>query len=266
VSPIVTVSCPACRSLVTVESTAGANQPLICQKCGEVVPVPMPTAEPDVYAAELVEPVCNSATAPTATRSSVPWWGYAVAMLVLMGTVGGLVFLYFQKTAPRHNDTTTKDQATSQAGSGPTDTALHPPDHPENQANPKKSPGLPAPPSLPPSPKLPPLPEEVARAVLADKREILPGTWHTELPYPITIVYEADGKVTLTVTPPNRATQQFQGHWRLVEAINPRTVVIEWEDPTQRRQRMEVVFEWDGDIQHPVWRQPRLIPKFSKKK
>jgi hypothetical protein len=111
------------------------------------------------------------------------------------------------------------------------------------------------------------LPEEVAQAIIAEKRELLPGTWHTDLPYPITIVYKADGRVSLTtVFPMSQSPQRFEGRWRILGAINQRTLTIEWEAPDQRRQRMEVIFELDGDIQHPIWGQPCRIPKLSKNK
>jgi type IV secretory pathway VirB10-like protein len=231
--------------------------------------LPAPMADEEVYAGELIEPEVPCETTPAAPNSNIPWWGYAVAMVVLVGTVGGMIYLYFQKTPSQQDVAQTPDNTpntTSQPVFGPPEEASQRSNQPPDTPKTNKTPGFPAPPPMPPPPKLPPLAKEVAETIIAEKREILPGTWYTDLPYPITIFYAADGSVILTVSPPERPAQQFQGRWRIVEAINQRTLVIEWEGPTQRRQRMEVVFELDGDIQHPIWGQPRLIPKFSKKK
>ncbi|MDW8244214.1 MAG: hypothetical protein RMJ88_13460 [Thermogemmata sp.] len=124
---------------------------------------------------------------------------------------------------------------------------------------------LPPIPAIPPPPKLPSLDPEVAQTVMAEKRAQLIGTWHTDLPYPITLTYQPDGQVILILKPPQGASRQIEARWKVTEAVTRQVLAIEWEGPSQRRQRFDVVFELGGDIQHPIWGQPRLIPRFSKK-
>lgn len=263
----ISFQCPVCRSLVTMVSNAGPDNPLRCPHCGQALPAVAPLADQEVYAAEIVEPVPPCETVPPAPDSHIPWWGYVAGTLVLAGMVGGLTYLYYQKPVPQQDVAASTDSNLTEPVFGPTDEGSNPSNKSQGRPGPEKGGGIPPPPPMPPPPKLPPLEEEVARAIIAEKRELLPGTWRTDLPFPITIVYEADGRVSLIiVSPMGQSAQRWEGRWRVLEAINQRTLVIEWEGPAQRRQRMEVIFELDGDIQHPLWGQPRLIPKLSKKK
>lgn len=264
---MISFQCPACQSLVTVERAAGSDDSLRCPQCGQALPTLAPLADQEVYAAEIDEPTAPCETAPPPANSHIPWWGYAVGTLVLIGMVGGLTYLYYQKAVPQRDVAATPDNNSTEPIFGPADDGSNPSNKSQDRSNAKRIGGIPPPPPMPPPPKLPPLPEEVAQAIIAEKRELLPGTWHTDLPYPITIVYKADGRVSLTtVFPMSQSPQRFEGRWRILGAINQRTLTIEWEAPDQRRQRMEVIFELDGDIQHPIWGQPCRIPKLSKNK
>lgn len=262
----ISFQCPACQSLVTLESAAWPDDSLRCPQCGQALPALAPLADQEVYAAEIDEPTAPCETAPPPANSHIPWWGYAVGTLVLIGVVGGLTYLYYQRAVSQRDVAVTPDNNSTEPIFGPADDGSNPSNKSQDRSGAKRTGGISPPPPMPPPPKLPPLPEELARAIIAEKREVLPGTWHTDLPYPITIVYEADGRVSLTMaTPMGPPEQRFEGRWRILEAINQRTLAIEWEGQAQRRQRMEVIFELDGDIQHPIWGNPRLIPKLSKK-
>jgi hypothetical protein len=252
--------CPHCRAETIVAEPPAAQPLMVCPQCGQPLSALPSDEHQEVYPAQLADkPTC----APINYRL-IPWWGYTLAAMLLLVLVGGLIYYYQQwhaGVASKHAsadvqaDSTSRDHANQAAKS----------DTSENEQT-KHSNGLPLPPSLPVPPSLPKLDAEVARSVVAEKQQQLIGTWYTDLPYPITIVYSDDGQVRLTAAVSPKRQLQVSARWRLVKAINHQVVTVEWEADQRPRQRFDVVFEQDGDIQHPIWGQPRLIPRFNRLK
>lgn len=246
--------CPHCHAEQVVFPPTAPSEFIRCPSCGGEIPLSNEAESGKVYEAQVAE------EAPSATTTAMPW--YLLAVLLLLGVAGSLLYLY--SVRPRAQDS--QDNGPNAPVVQSEDAATVKGTAEGGKDKPGKNQGLAPPPAMPPPPKLPALDADLARSVIAEKQAHLIGVWHTDLPYPITIVYGEDGQVTLSVHQPGRPPQEVKGVWRIVEAVTRQIVTIEWEGPARQRQRFNVVFELDGDIQHPIWGQPRLIPKLSKLK